>query len=337
MEWRKGRSDKNIREFREFAVTKIEEVANKLINEGQVSKWFDGTDELTRLVSGKFNGPLAEELARNTGSTDMDCIQMFRVGAPVTGVLPESGILEKAQPMKKPALPLATLMAKAESKNIDLLSRLKPEKHDQHLLQEIMADVEKGRMTKPQKAESLNLSEVVLSKRFGLEQGIKSDGSVKIRAVDDCTGSDPKRTITKTEKMVCDGVDKAILVAQWFDKQGQTDLSFGKVDIASAYRRLPIKAEHRELSWVAFKVKEQIMASRHNALCFGSTGGVYGWNRVGMFLTHLILHILKLPTGRWVDDIFWVETNALVSSPFSFCVQFLYFGDFQCWTGKTHT
>ena len=95
----------------------------------------------------------------------------------------------------------------------------------------------------------------------------------------------------------------------------------GKVDIASAYRRVPIKAEHRKLSWIAFKIDEQMMASRHNALCFGSTGSVYGWNRVGMFLTHLILHILKLPTGRWVDDIFWVESNALVSSPFSFCVQ----------------
>lgn len=309
-------------EYREFAITKIEEFANKLINDGLVSKWFEGTDELTRRVSGKFNGPLAEELAKQTGYIDEDCIQMFREGAPVTGALPESGLLEKAQPQKKEAMPLETLLAKAEAKNKELLSKLKPEKHGQHLLKEIMADVEKGRMSEPQKAESLDLKAVVLSKRFGLEQGTKSDGSVKIKAVDDCTGSDLNETITKTEKMVCDGVDKAILVAQWFDMNGQTDLSMGKVDIASAYRRVPIKAEHRKLSWIAFKIDEQTMASRHNALCFGSTGIVYGWNRVGMFLTHVILHILKLPTGRWVDDIFWVEPTALVRSPFSFCVQF---------------
>ena len=302
-------------------VVDVIDVANNLINDGLVSKWFDGTDELTRRVSGKFNGPLAEELAKQNGYIDKDCIQMFRDGAPVAGALPESGLLEKAQPPKKDAMPLETLLAKAEAKNKELLSRLKPEKHGQHLLKEIMADVEKGRMSAPQTADSLDLKAVVLSKRFGLEQGTKSDGSVKIRAVDDCTRSDLNETITKTEKMVCDGVDKAILVAQWFDMNGQTDLSMGKVDIASAYRRVPIKADHRKLSWIAFKIDEQIMASRHNALCFGSTGSVYGWNRVGMFLTHVILHILKLPTGRWVDDIFWVESNALVSSPFSFCVQ----------------
>jgi len=143
-------------EHREHAITKIEEFANKLINDGLVSKWFDGTDELTRRVSGKFNGPLAEELAKQSGYIDKDCIQMFRDGAPVTGALPESGLLERAQPMKKAAMPLDTLLAKAEAKNKDLLSRLKPEKHGQHLLKEIMADVEKGRMSAPQKAESLD-------------------------------------------------------------------------------------------------------------------------------------------------------------------------------------
>ena len=86
---------------------------------------------------------------------------MFRDGAPVTGALPESGLLEQAQPPKKDAMPLETLLEKAEAKNKELLSKLKPEKHGQHLLKEIMADVEKGRMTEPQKAESLDLKAIV--------------------------------------------------------------------------------------------------------------------------------------------------------------------------------
>ena len=106
LEWRKNREDKSIMEYREFAITRIEEFAKKLIDDGLVSKWFAGTDELTRRVSGKFNGPLAEELAKQTCYIDKDCIQMFRDGAPVTGALPESGLLEQAQPPKKDAMPL---------------------------------------------------------------------------------------------------------------------------------------------------------------------------------------------------------------------------------------
>ena len=313
LEWRKHFSDESdIMVYRDEVVNEIVERANDLIKNGKVEEWYKNVDKLTRAVSGKFNGPLAEELAKSTNYVDKACIQMFRDGAHVSGALPQSGLLEKV-PEKGEALPIESLLTNAAFKNCDMLSKLKPEKHGEHLLKEILSDVEKGRMTKPQEVEGMDLRDIVLSKRFGLEQGTKSDGSAKIRAVDDCTGSNLNSNVTKTERMICDGVDKAILIAQWFDANGQHDLAMGKVDIKSAYRRVPIKVEHRKLSWIAFKIDMKTYVSRHNALCFGSTGSVYGWNRVGMFLTHIILHVLKLPSGRWVDDIFWVETKALVS------------------------
>ena len=41
------------------------------------------------------------------------------------------------------------------------------------------------------------------------------------------------------------------------------------------------------------------------------TGSVHAWNRVGQFLQEAALHILCMPTGRWVDDFFAVEPNEI--------------------------
>ena len=169
----------------------------------------------------------------------------------MSGELPNSGMLEEV-PNKGDAMSTESLIANAEVKNKELIGRLKPEKHGDHLLAEIFSDEEKGRMTYPQDVKDINLKGIVLSKRFGLEQGTKSDGSVKIRAVDDCTGSNLNSTVTKTERMICDGVDKAILVAQWFDANGQHELGMGKVDIKSA---------HRNIRFVLFNKQDFILLS----------------------------------------------------------------------------
>ena len=109
--------------------------------------------------------------------------------------------------------------------------------------------------------------------------------------------------------MSCEGIDKALAIAVLLHKLNPCDLALGKADIKAAYRRIPILPLHRKFSWIAFRDKETTYVARHNALCFGSTGSVFAWNRLGMFIQFLILKVLRITTARWVDDYFWIEPD----------------------------
>ena len=54
-----------------------------------------------------------------------------------------------------------------------------------------------------------------------------------------------------------------------------------KADIESAFRRVPLKPEHRNFATIAFKVKEMIMILQHMAAPFGAVSSVHNWERVG--------------------------------------------------------
>ena len=64
-------------------------------------------------------------------------------------------------------------------------------------------------------------------------------------------------------------------------RASQGDLSLFKADIDSAYRRVPVLAEHRRHAAVVFKTDKGILLSEHFALPFGSVGSIYGWDRPG--------------------------------------------------------
>jgi len=58
-------------------------------------------------------------------------------------------------------------------------------------------------------------------------------------------------------------------------------LSLWKADIDSAFRRIPIKPEHRAFAWICFKFNDQVVAAQHLALMFGSVASVHHWERMG--------------------------------------------------------
>ena len=51
----------------------------------------------------------------------------------------------------------------------------------------------------------VDLSSILLAPRFGVDQGIRSDGSRKIRAVDDCTRSGVNGATQPSVKLNIDG------------------------------------------------------------------------------------------------------------------------------------
>ena len=61
----------------------------------------------------------------------------------------------------------------------------------------------------------------------------------------------------------------------------QATLSLFKADIDSAYRRIPIKPEHREFAHILFKADGKMFGSGHIGMPFGSVASVHNWDRVG--------------------------------------------------------
>ena len=136
---------------------------------------------------------------------------------------------------------------------------------------------------------------------------MKADGSRKVRPIDDMTrwAHDPASAPRACARNVClrvrSGCNAATapgekleyetldLLQQAMRKTAQglsandpgVGLSLWKADIDSAFRRIPIKPEHRDFAWICFKYNDHVVAARHLALMFGSVASVHHWERVG--------------------------------------------------------
>ena len=96
-----------------------------------------------------------------------------------------------------------------------------------------------------------------------------------------------------------------------------------KVDINSAFRRIPIKGSDLWACGIVFLflgqvgvmcfmtyVKlhvVQVYVSQHFACPFGAVGSVHAWERIGAAICHIAGVYLKLPLWRYVDDYFGTE------------------------------
>ncbi len=80
-----------------------------------------------------------------------------------------------------------------------------------------------------------------------------------------------------------------------------------KVDVDSAFRRIPLRPEHGWASWVAFMVAGCVYVSQHFACPFGACSSVHAWERAGALLTTIARKLLRLPIFRYVDDVFCTD------------------------------
>ena len=101
------------------------------------------------------------------------------------GKLPLSG---NGEAVSKPKHKSADEMrSKADGANVELLGRLKADKFLEELLKQTTADEGLGRMTAIIRPSDIDLNSICISPRFGVDQGLKADGSRKARCVDSCT------------------------------------------------------------------------------------------------------------------------------------------------------
>ena len=116
----------------------------------------------------------------------------------------------------------------------------------EELYETIVNEAMNGRMTWPQEAAGLCLDRATLSPRFGVEQGLKADGSLRIRPIDDLTRSGCNAATSPSEKLQYESLDTLLAVGRAAGEAFGHDLSLWKADIASAYRRIPVAPEHRQ-------------------------------------------------------------------------------------------
>ena len=173
--------------IRETIISGIEGWAEEFHSNGACKHWLQGADPGVRKVSETVNGPLLSKLAELTSHVDPGCVEFFRSGSPLYGLLAQSGIGEEKECSAPPDMEERWLN-RARS-NALLLESLREDEFSAELMELTEQDARLGRMTQPSIAESCYRSDKLLAPRFAVEQGVKSDGSVKIRAVDNFSWS----------------------------------------------------------------------------------------------------------------------------------------------------
>lgn len=143
------------------------------------------------------------------------------------------------------------------------------------------------RMGETWRVDECDLSSITLSPRFGIEQGLRADGTPKLRPVDDFTSSGCNIATFPGEKLVYESLDHFLAALRRAGDLMGDGLSMWKADIDSAYRRIPVLPAHRPFAWVVFLWAGCAFAAQHVGLPFGSVASVHHWNRIGQSLRRL--------------------------------------------------
>ena len=133
-----------------------------------------------------------------------------------------------------------------------------------------------------------------------------------MRSVDHMTQSQVNASTVMMEKMGHDTLDVLIEIMRSMMVDSTDALSMYKADIDSAYRRIPLRPEHRCYATIAFKHKSMVLLLQHMATPFGAVSSVHNWERVGALICAIGRRVLKLPLARYVDDFFSVDREKSV-------------------------
>ena len=296
-------SDEAIAE-REGIMCRLEEWAKQLRFDGACSAWLADADAFVRTVSASVNGPALAALASEIDYHDPECVRLFIDGGQLVGILDNSGNGVPVPPRKCDSVD--DLVRGCLKRNTATLGKVREDLHSGALFEMCRADAGLGRMSEPRAVTRADMTAGNFSQRFCVEQGLKPDGSQKLRAVDDFTASGCNPAAAPTEKLKNDTLDTYVEVLRHAHVHFGANLTNWKADIDSAYRRVPVAPRHRDFAWIAFKHNGVKYISQHFCLPFGSMPAVHHWDRVGAILRAIARRKLFLPVLRFVDDFYAV-------------------------------
>ena len=200
-----------------------------------------------------------------------------------------------------------------------LLDTLPECEHGVALLRQMEADANLMRMSKPKEIAHASEVEFLLAPRFGLQQE-KPDGSCKIRPVDNFSWSRSGGRCKKRRKLDSvngefhnertirhDNIHALGTCMRAFWTIVSVVPSLFKIDVDSAYRRIPVRPADWWATGIACKVDSSIFVAQHFTAPFGAASSNIGWEQVGDLIAKIVRVILRIGILRYVDDYFAPE------------------------------
>ena len=322
LKWQAGKSSEQVIREREATLCYLEATGKSMWDKGLCEAWFaDCTDEI-RAVSCTVNGPLLAYLASSVGYCDQSCVEFFRKGAPLYGELEHSGALGAPKDCTA-EVSVDALRADCQRSNVLLVESLREDEFSKELMELTRQDAAMDRMTPPRPITECDMAGLRLCPRFGVEQGLRPDGTQKVRAVDNLSfaaregdGRISKKAMKAIsingqcamhESISHDHLDDLFEAMRRFIVLMGTLPGLWKADIDAAFRRIPLMTEHYWAAVIAFIFNGEVMISAHRASPFGAASSVHAWERIGALICKLARKYLHMAVFRYVDDFFAPE------------------------------
>ena len=327
--WQKGKSAEAIIHLRDVVTNRIVKLGKQFRDAGQCAQWFEGVEPAVRHISRGVNGPLCELVVAECGYGDKQVAEVFRKGGPLYGDMPLCGIGPEVEEVSV-AKDIDDLRNDAGRSNALLADELRSDafEHEFHAL--VSKDAAEGWMSKPVPFSGASFQARAVP-GLGVQQGLKKDGSIKVRAVYNFSWSTPWPLEGGKRSCYREAKSRSVNGCTWLPEKLSHDhlddllnfcremvLSLGvvpalfKADIASAFRRIPLMPEHAWAAGIMYRHEGCIWTSVHKSCPFGAKASVLNWERIGRFLRTVARRLLHIAMFEYVDDYFAAENPRVV-------------------------
>ena len=207
--WESEHSPERARADRETIISAIEAEACSPTMIAAQSRWLSTVDEEAQPMASLIHDPMISKLCRAAG-IDPAQLESDLCGFSLTGKITGPGKRETFS--AEPTTSRAELESNIEITNNETLRTLHRDKNEDILMRDMLKDFDNHRMTRPKHISMVDIQKCLLARRFGVEQGVRANGDLKVRSCDDETANGSNDTAAATEKVAHDHIDALALL-----------------------------------------------------------------------------------------------------------------------------
>ena len=328
-EWVVGTREQNLRYYERLAVKLTDQ--ERMLHESLPEEF--------KPVLKRKQVLIFKKMLQDTGFPDLGVVDRLVGGFALTGKLEDTGHFEKVNPKNSSPLSIQDLMRTSKWARRSLMSRVGPgddKEADSLMWTTALEERDAGWLQGPFDEEEMNLRHGPLwlaARRFVILQ------SGKYRQIDDYSEHGHNATVWTDERIPMGGVDEIIVLAKtmvgsvnsdrtvslggmqgvlhpsWSLAEAQTLV--GKVfDLKAAYKQLVRRRADAPFATISLwdPVGMKVAFFDSVVLPFGSTGSVFGFNRISAAIKHLLEHVALVNASAFFDDFTILEFMKLQES-----------------------
>ncbi len=262
---------------------------------------------------------LLRSLLQEIGYSDVAVVDDLLRGFPLIGDIP----IDPSAPARKVrtashteaslrAIGLAQVSAMASKQLHNKINSADFVKEAQEVFDTTVADSLLGRMSAPRRFRPGYLKFV--TRRFAVYQR-NARGSLKLRCIDDFHESFVNDACTVRRGIRMGRHSDLLWMLRELSSKLRLPLRLLKSDFKAAYRGCPIRSDHLDFANILLlHPSGDLFFSQQFAMPFGAVGAVYAWDRVGAAISAILRDYFLVPVVRYVDDLFWAETEMSADS-----------------------